>query len=349
MRVLFANHTADWSGAEVALMRLVETLRAEHDVCVACPADGPLADAVDAAHVQRLTLPPVAISMRLHAIETPIGLGRLSAGGFALARAARRFRADVIHANSMRVGLMAAVAARLGCPPVVVHTHDRLMPTPVGRAVRSVVVGAASEVVAVSDYTARMFNAGLERPVAVRVYNSIDHARFDPTAVKPASIRQDFGIHAEAMLIGHVAQITPWKGQDTSIRALAELRGGGLDAHLLVVGGIAFTGKGVRYDNRAYLRELGQLVDGLGVREAVHFTGQREDVPEVMRAVDLTLLPSWDEPFGLVTVESMALGTPPLVSLAGRRARTGRRRRHGKAAPSEGPRGMGGGRARAGG
>jgi D-inositol-3-phosphate glycosyltransferase len=36
-----------------------------------------------------------------------------------------------------------------------------------------------------------------------------------------------------------------------------------------------------------------------------------------MRALDLALLPSWEEPFGLVTVESMALGTPPLVSAAG--------------------------------
>ena len=74
---------------------------------------------------------------------------------------------------------------------------------------------------------------------------------------------------------------------------------------------------GVRYDNRTYLRELEDLVDALKIRDAVHFLGQRDDVPEVMRALDLTLLPSEDEPFGLVTVESMALGTPPLVSLAG--------------------------------
>ena len=53
------------------------------------------------------------------------------------------------------------------------------------------------------------------------------------------------------------------------------------------------------------------------MRPAVHFLGQRRDVPEIMRALDLTLLPSWEEPFGLVTVESLALGTPPLVSANG--------------------------------
>jgi glycosyltransferase involved in cell wall biosynthesis len=199
----------------------------------------------------------------------------------------------------------------------VVHTHDRLPLTRLGRAVRWVIVRTASDVVAVSDHTARAFNEGLARPAATRVYDSIDTARFDAEAVEPAPVRAELGIDAGAMLLGHVAQVTPWKGQDTSIRALAELRKRGIDAHLLLVGGIAFTGKGVRYDNRGYLRELGDLVDELDVRAAVHFLGQREDVPQLMRALDLLLLPSWDEPFGLVTVESMALGTPPLVGSVG--------------------------------
>ena len=43
----------------------------------------------------------------------------------------------------------------------------------------------------------------------------------------------------------------------------------------------------------------------------------RDDVPELMRALDLSLLPSSQEPFGLVTVESMALGTPPFVCADG--------------------------------
>ena len=47
MRILFANHTSAWSGGEVSLMRLVESLRAEDDVCVACPTTGALTDAVD--------------------------------------------------------------------------------------------------------------------------------------------------------------------------------------------------------------------------------------------------------------------------------------------------------------
>ena len=49
----------------------------------------------------------------------------------------------------------------------------------------------------------------------------------------------------------------------------------------------------------------------------VHFLGQREDVPDILAALDLSLLPSWEEPFGLAVVESMAMGTPPLVTSVG--------------------------------
>jgi L-malate glycosyltransferase len=317
MRILFANHTGAWSGAEVSLMRLVETLRAEHDLCVACPPAGPLAEELDSAGIERMPLPRVDASLRLHPVQTPIGVGQLAAGGLGLARAAKRFRADVIHANSPRAGIMGAVASRLGAPAVVVRAHEHVPLTPAGRAVRSLLVRTASAVVAVSDYTAERFNEGLAPPIATRVYNSIDHARFDPERVRRSGVREEFGVHTDAVLLGQIAQITPWKAQDTAIRALAELRRGGVDAHLLLVGQIAFGGKGVRFDNHAYQRTLERLVGDLGVGDAVHFLGQRGDVPEILCELDLSLLPSRGEPFGLVTVESMALGTPPIVSSEG--------------------------------
>jgi glycosyltransferase involved in cell wall biosynthesis len=317
MRILFANHTSAWSGAEVSLMRVLDGLRNDHDVSVACPSGGPLADAVDRARIPRVPLPAVDASLRLHPVQTPLGLGRLGAGGVALARAARRLRADVIHANTTRAGILGAVALGLGGPPFVVRAHEHIPLTPVGRAVRSLIVRTASGVVAVSDYTATRFNEGLPRPVATRVYNSIDHERFDPAHVRPADVREELGLAPDAALIGQVAQITPWKGQDTTIRALAELRAGGLDAQLLLVGEVTFGGKSVRYDNQAFLRSLERLVEELGVRDSVHFLGRRTDVPEILRALDLALLTSWEEPFGLVTVESMAMGTPPLVGSIG--------------------------------
>jgi glycosyltransferase involved in cell wall biosynthesis len=313
VRILLANHTSAWSGAEVSLMRLVAGLRGEHELAIACPDEGRLAREVDEAGIERLSLPAVNASLKLHPVHTPAGLRQLGAGGSALAKAARRCQAEIVHANTPRAGIMAAVGLRAHDPPFVVRAHEHLPPSRLGKSIRALIVRRAAAVAAVSDFTATRFNEGLPEPVAIRVYNSIDHDRFDGRRVAPAPVRDELGLDPGAHLIGHVAQITPWKRQDVSIRALAQLRSQELDVHLLLVGQVAFGGKHVRLDNHAYLHSLEELVDELSVRHAVHFLGQRDDVPELMRALDLSLLPSSQEPFGLVTVESMALGTPPLV------------------------------------
>ena len=73
----------------------------------------------------------------------------------------------------------------------------------------------------------------------------------------------------------------------------------------------------MRYDNHAYLESLHRLVDELALEDSVHFLGQRGDVPGILRELDLSLLPSWDEPFANVMLESMSMETPLLVSSVG--------------------------------
>jgi glycosyltransferase involved in cell wall biosynthesis len=317
MRILFANHTASMSGAELALLRLLDSLAPEHEIAVACPSRGPLATALDAKGISRTTIPAFEASFKPHPLHTPVGMARLCAGAAGLALAARRFKADVLYANTTRAGSMGALSRRLYDAPLVVRLHDHLPATAAGRAVRSLIAGSANTVLAVSDYTAGRFNDGRSRPIAVRVYNSVDHSRFDPARVAAARVREELGIDPDAVLLGQVAQITEWKRQDHSIRTLAELRRGGLDAHLLLIGEILFAGKRVRYDNRAYSASLRRLVAELGLGEAVHFLGQRNDVPALLQALDLSLLPSWEEPFGLAALESLAMGTPAVVSRSG--------------------------------
>jgi glycosyltransferase involved in cell wall biosynthesis len=317
VRILFANHTADWSGAEVALMRLLTRLSAEHDCAVAAPAPGRLPEILDQRGIRRYELPAGDVSLRLDPVQTPLGLSRLVAGGAKLRAVARRFGADVIHANSLRAGLMGAVAVPFGAPPILVQVHEHLPDSMAANATRLVVARTAAGVSAVTDYTAANFNQGLRRPRAVRAYISIDHERFDPERTPPVDIRAELGLDARSALIGEVAQITPWKGQDTAIRMLAEIRRRRPGTHLLIIGTVAFSTKATRYDNPAFLAGLQRLVGELGLGEHVHFLGQRSDVPGLLGALDLTVLPSWDEPFGTVAAESMAMGTPPMVSSVG--------------------------------
>ncbi len=116
MKILFVSHTPLAGGAEEGLIRLLEGLSAEHSVAVACPAPGPLAGRIDAAGVQRYSVPAFEASLRPHPVQTPVGLAHLGAAGVALARLVRRVRPDIVHANSPRAGLMSALACSLGGP-----------------------------------------------------------------------------------------------------------------------------------------------------------------------------------------------------------------------------------------
>jgi glycosyltransferase involved in cell wall biosynthesis len=66
-----------------------------------------------------------------------------------------------------------------------------------------------------------------------------------------------------------------------------------------------------------YAELLQQAVKELNLTERVRFTGNRNDIPSVMQSLDLVVINSSVEPFGLVAAEAMACGTPLLASITG--------------------------------
>src|ERR1019366_3208155 len=59
------------------------------------------------------------------------------------------------------------------------------------------------------------------------------------------------------------------------------------------------------------------LVADAKLEDRVSWMGEREDVPELVRALDILLLPSWEEPFGRALIEAMALGVPVIATNVG--------------------------------
>jgi glycosyltransferase involved in cell wall biosynthesis len=171
--------------------------------------------------------------------------------------------------------------------------------------------------VAISQHVERALGLrGRKLPVSV-LHNPVDLKRFDPSSVDRQAMRTVLGASADAPLLGVIAQITPWKGQDDAIRMLAALKAHHPRARLLLVGEPKFVGRDVRFDNMTYNTELAELVNSLGLSDSVDFLGEREDVPEVLAALDLLLVPSWQEPFGRTVIEGMAMGRAVMATNVG--------------------------------
>ena len=318
MRILFVNHTGAWSGAEFALMRLVAGGARRAPGGVACPSGGPLAERRGPGRRRALSVPAFEASLRLHPVQTPVGLGRLRRR--ALAWRASRVRADVIHANTPRAGLMAALARRLGGPPLVVRAHEHLPPSAIGRRVRAR-AGRTAE-------RDRGHRLGVHRAQLQRGPRPAPWPRASTTAstssasTRPRSRRSTCARSSASRrmppLLGQVAADHPLEGPghlDPRARRAARE---GIDAHLLLVGEIAFAGKAVRYDNHGYLQRLQRLGRRARAGRRVHFLGQREDVPDdPARRSTCRCCRRGTSRSANVMLESMAMGTPPLVSDVG--------------------------------
>jgi glycosyltransferase involved in cell wall biosynthesis len=283
------------------------------DPIVAAPL-GPLSDRLAGLDVPVAPISGTAGSLRLHPIRTPAALLEVAAAARGVRAVTRRWRPDVVHANSLRAGVISAAA--MTQRGVLVQAHDRLPPSTASALVERAVAWRSAGVLAVSRYVAEPFLRRMPDRVWV-VDNPIDLERFDPARYDRDRERRRLGLSSRGPVLGVVAQITPWKGQHEAIEALAHVRSRHPNACLLLAGEEKFVDRATRYDNRAYRAALEQSIATLGLRDAVRFLGEVDDVPAVMRALDVLLVPSWEEPFGRSVVEAMAMELPVLATEVG--------------------------------
>ena len=137
-----------------------------------------------------------------------------------------------------------------------------------------------------------------------------DLERFDPALYSKSESRSLFGLPLEKNIIGILGRLDPGKGQEIIIRALPQL----IRLHpdlLLVLAGEETAGE------HGYKKHLEDLSHELSIEKNIRFIPFTNDVPRLMSALDVFVLPSFGETFGLVVIEAMALGKPIVATNAG--------------------------------
>lgn len=316
LRLLFYTHAPEVSGAEHSLLSIAQAAQGRgHTVLLAAP-HGPITEAAVACGVSVAAMPHLALGYT----RNPMTLARYLAGAagpsLALARLTRAYHPHIVHANSARAGLVAAAALRLvqPRPQLVVHTRDAFRAGVLSRLTARTVSHEAAAIVAISRYAAH----GLGRFAPVRVlHNAIDLDRYRRDEQAGAALRVRLSLAPEAPLLAVVGQISPWKGHADALEALARVRASCGETHLVIAGSPKFVGKGRRYDNEAYQRDLLTRSGHPDLRGHVHFLGETPDPTPLYSAASALLVPSWAEPFGRVVIEAMACGCPVIATAAG--------------------------------
>jgi glycosyltransferase involved in cell wall biosynthesis len=158
-----------------------------------------------------------------------------------------------------------------------------------------------SETIAISDAVRQESKDSGIAHVAL-IHNGIDVSRFR-AAIKPAAPRQ------RLVIINVARYLHSQKGQDVLIRAVRQCVDQGLDVECQLVGTVAADPGSIVY--------LRNLVGELGLEDHVTFLVDRLDIPELLKAADIFVLPSRFEGFGLALIEAMAAGVPVIATNTG--------------------------------
>jgi glycosyltransferase involved in cell wall biosynthesis len=209
----------------------------------------------------------------------------------------RRWRPDIVHTHLLHADLFGIPAARLARVPAVVstkHNDDPFRHGVVGK-VDWALSRMADRVIVISDHLRRFYRdvEGLPAEKLTRIHYGLEA---DGVPADGAAVRREFRLAPEAPLAGVVARLEEQKGHRYLLEAFVRVRAAVPGARLLIVG-------------LGPLRPaLERQAATLGLADAVIFTGFRDDVDRIMAALDLFVLPSLWEGFGLVLLEAMRAG-----------------------------------------
>jgi len=239
---------------------------------------------------------------RLRKIASIFDVLPAAASLLGLAAYIRRHRIEILHATDRpRDAIACVVLARLTGAKALIHAHVNY-----GDWMGSWVTWAfsrANAIVGVSAYTAHTFvKAGYPSDRVHAVLNAIEPSLWDPSTNR-ASGRAALGVSEGAPFIVSVARLFRWKGHMELLRALALVKSRHPDVRLAIVGSDYPVDSGTTAMLKEHARKL-------GVEDNVIFTGQRSDIAVLLAACDVFALPSFEEPFGLVFAEAMAMKRP---------------------------------------
>jgi len=302
MQTILVAHSRDGLGGSVitgALLAKALDTGGEWKTLSICNSSGSLLEYHRSIGVEVV---PLMESQGLRYTPNPRDGNRLQriAKRILLFRAARRFLKSAspaaIHVHDESSALAWGLAARRKGIPLVWQVHQQLPQRWIDWLLRRL----ATHIVFVSANNQHRFD-GVTLPPTSVIHNGVDLAQFYPAQRKPSG----------TVTVGFVSNLVDRKRPDWLVRAAGRLRREGLDIKVLLAGN-DFTG-----GHKA--NELQALAEREGLGQLYSYVGPRSDVPDVLRSLDILVLPSQrdKEAFPRIVVEAMACGVPVVATNVG--------------------------------
>lgn len=218
---------------------------------------------------------------------------------------------QIIHSHlEERSCLALKIAKDMGVPVRIVHAHSIPkhfnIKLPVRLYFRRKLKGTYTNQFACSEEPAKWLYGTTENVTFMR--NAIDTGRFSFDEKIKKSVRKKLEISDDTLVIGHVGRFTYEKNQSFLIDIFNNVNKQHPSSKLLLIGG------GKPKEEIETKEAIKKKVRELGLQDKVSFLGIRDDVDELMQAMDMLVMPSTSEGFPVTLVEAQAAGVKCLVS-----------------------------------
>jgi len=217
----------------------------------------------------------------------------------------RRHRIEIVNPHSSRDGWMLTLAARIARVPLIIRSRHFDVPIPNKSLSRLMYKEWSHHILTTSPKITETLVStfDLQPDEVTTLPTGVDLQRFrpdGPRATLPLPV-----LPAGTPLIGMITVIRHAKGTQILAAAAGLLREQGLRIHCVIVGDGPW---------RAHLEDA---IQKLGVQDLFTLAGHREDVPDIMRALDLVAIPSFHEAIPQSGLQALATGVPVVASNVG--------------------------------
>lgn len=319
--ILYLSHSAQLYGAEQSLLQLLKGLdRDRFSPIVVLPQEGPLK-----RYILDRGVPVEIVSSIKPWLTRRSGIVRLvnhlslipflAQSVWVLRKLIRRYHVDLVHTNSLVI-IDGALAAWLSGIPHVWHAREAFTEeSPYhflfghqGRRIALSLIGHLSDcIIAISRAVGQSLGQAGGASRLVIVYNAVDASAF-VSRESGAEIRRELDVPDRISLVGEIAKLTPVKGYEDFVVAATQVHEAMPNTRFVAVGDAL---------RDSYQHRISVLIDDLGMERSFSLLGFRQDVTDIMAALDLLVLPSHYEPFGRALIEAMAAGKPVIGTNVG--------------------------------
>lgn len=296
------------SGGQKMTLCVVDTLIEEYSFLFLLPEAGELSAALEARGIPYVLYGDA---------ELPKGKKKLSSA-FTYLKMSRRavkkarevigeYRPELLYCPGPAALPWGALCGKRCKIPVIWHLHHLFTDAPTLKLLNICArFKAVKSIISVSDCVAAQIK-GKTRSKTVTLYNPVDYEKYSSGSserVRAELEKSGVKLAGKAPVTGHIALLQPSKRQDTVIEAAKLLKDGGADPLAIFAGACR---------DEAYKTELEAKIKADGLTENVILLGNRNDVPDLLKLLDVLIIPSI-EGYSLAWLEACAAGVPTVCA-----------------------------------